>query len=167
MTQRRRSLRAAGVVRDVQRTVRPFGQTDRTVSRSARVMVTPREPVDEHVEPWTGCLRRERQMDDVESVVGTGPIPRTVECDEGAAIPGREHRPGVEEQTVRRPVRREGEDRQGGRRAAADRAPVASVLGRDELLPPRIVVVAVRPPVVLSLRQPEHLLGGEPLARFT
>src|SRR5664279_4275193 len=80
--------------------------------------------------------------------------------DEGAALVLRgELRPVVERERVRRPVRREIHDRLDLLVAIADRlAAIAAVLGREHQLLLRGVEVALWPPVVAALHDPEQLL---------
>src|SRR5690348_5491992 len=164
----RDSVDAAGlVVRDVERPVRPLCQSRRTMLRRVGLHDSTRETVGEGLEVPRGFAGRERLKDDLIAALRTRrTIPGSVKRDERAvAVARREGGPGVEQQSIGRPVRRE-ECRGcllGG--ALPDRlAAIAAVLRREHELLLLIVEVALGPAEVVALVDLEQLLGGEVLA---
>src|ERR1043166_8056865 len=87
-------------------------------------------------------------------------IPRAVEGDERAApVPRGKHGPGVEQDSIRRPMAGEWDDRGLRRRAASHRATVAAELGAEHPLGRAEIVIAVRPTEVVAAAHLKQFLG--------
>src|SRR5439155_24813066 len=147
-----------GVVGDVKRSVRSLGHPHRPVL--GHVLVGMPEAFGERLVRSPGLAVLER--DEHHAVAGLrqgSPVPGSVERNEGAAaVALGELRARVEDEPVRRPVRRERDGRLLLLRAGSDASAVAAVLGSEHEVAELDVVVAVRPSEVVALVDGKELL---------
>src|SRR5882757_57706 len=152
---------AMHVVADVERAVRPDGETRRTEGCAARLLVLAGESVGEH-DIGSGCLAvGQRLEDDVVSALRQGrAVPRAVKGDEGAAaIAGRKLGAEIDRERVGRPMA--GKSRDGALALSAEAdglAAVSAIFRREHELLLILIVVAFRPTVVGARRELDELL---------
>src|SRR5881409_917294 len=148
---------AGRVVGDVQGAVGAYGHTHRPVLRTGAVLVP--EPVRERLVRPDGLGVLERHKHDTIAGLGQGrAVPRAVKRHEGpVAKPRGELGAPIERESVRRPMPRKRDQRLLLVLAASDRLAVAPILGAEHQVTQLGVVVAIRPAVVVPLRELEEL----------
>src|ERR1700694_475508 len=156
------------VVGDVKRAVRAHGDTSRTMGSGVGVLLGARKAIGEDlVLRWTNRFPvGEGNEHDVVSLLRSGrAVPRAVEGDESPALVVSGKRcSGIEHEAVRRPVGRKKRLRSQLRCALTYCFAVPGVLGRQHELLLKAVVIAIRPAVITTLDNLEHLLGGQILS---
>src|SRR5437764_15403336 len=104
---------SALIVRDVQRAVRSFGQSDGPMLGTPGGFFRSGKPVGESLAVPDGSSARERKEDDLVAILRAGPVPRTVKGDEGSvSVAHRKLRASIKQQPIGRPMRGERSDRQ-------------------------------------------------------
>src|SRR5881628_361781 len=148
---------AGRVVGDVQGAVGARGHTHRPVLWTGAVLVP--EAVRERLVRPDGLAVLERHKHDTIAGLGQGrAVPRAVKRHEGpVAKPRGELGAPIERESVRRPMPRKRDQRLLLVLAASDRLAVAPILGREHQVTQLGVVVAIRPAVVVPLRELEEL----------